>query len=64
MAKRLLSRTSSSLCHFRMHYSLNFSSQIYNLGINMSIGACFMHIGLWYGKDVRSPSLLVDSRQI
>jgi len=31
---------------------LTGSSVIYNLGINMSIGACFAHIGLWYGKDI------------
>ncbi|PCH44089.1 peptide transporter MTD1, partial [Wolfiporia cocos MD-104 SS10] len=28
------------------------STVIYNLGINMSIGATFVHIGLWYGKDI------------
>jgi len=28
------------------------STVIYNLGINMSIGACFVHISLWYGKDI------------
>ncbi|KAF9816001.1 hypothetical protein IEO21_04251 [Rhodonia placenta] len=29
------------------------STVIYNLGINMSIGACIVHIALWYGQDVR-----------
>ncbi|CCM02024.1 uncharacterized protein FIBRA_04100 [Fibroporia radiculosa] len=28
------------------------STVIYNLGLNMSIGACFVHIGLWYGKEI------------
>lgn len=31
---------------------LSGSTVIYNLGVNMSIGACFMHIALWYGKDI------------
>ncbi|KAL6306111.1 OPT oligopeptide transporter [Sparassis latifolia] len=28
------------------------STVIYNLGINLSIGATFMHIGLWYGPTI------------
>ncbi|KAH9941493.1 OPT oligopeptide transporter [Amylocystis lapponica] len=28
------------------------STVIYNIGINLSIGATFVHIGLWYGKDL------------
>ncbi|GJJ10991.1 hypothetical protein Clacol_005220 [Clathrus columnatus] len=28
------------------------SSVIYSLGINLSIGATFVHIGLWYGKEI------------
>ncbi|KIJ51977.1 hypothetical protein M422DRAFT_776315 [Sphaerobolus stellatus SS14] len=28
------------------------STVIFNLGANLSIGATFVHIGLWYGKDL------------
>ncbi|KZT64582.1 peptide transporter MTD1 [Daedalea quercina L-15889] len=28
------------------------STVIYNLGINMSIGATFVHIGLWHGQEI------------
>lgn len=30
------------------------STVIYNLGVNLSVGATFVHIGLWYGKDIYS----------
>lgn len=28
------------------------STIIYNLGVNLSIGATFVHIGLWHGKEI------------
>ncbi|PCH41996.1 peptide transporter MTD1 [Wolfiporia cocos MD-104 SS10] len=28
------------------------STVIYNLGVNLSIGATFVHIGLWHGKEI------------
>lgn len=45
-------RPSTRLQRHLPHAAAVRSPQIYNLGINLSIGATIVHVALWHGREL------------